>query len=176
MTAVKKLVFTAMCIALSVLLPMAFHSVPRAGSVFLPMHIPVFLCGLLCGGFHGLLCGLLAPLLSSLLTGMPSAVYAPVLMGELAVYGLISGVLARRVRTGKPAADLYISLIAAMICGRIVSGLLKALIFNVGRYSLHLWLTASFVTALPGIVIQLIVIPLVIGVLYRAKLAARSPQ
>ena len=42
----RRLVMAALCVALGVVLPMAFHSVPRGGSIFLPMHIPVLLCGL----------------------------------------------------------------------------------------------------------------------------------
>lgn len=65
-SATRKLVMAAMCAALGVVLPQAFHMVPNAGSVLLPMHIPVLLCGLACGWPYGLACGILAPLLSSL--------------------------------------------------------------------------------------------------------------
>ena len=77
MTTIKKMVMTAICIALCVVLPLLFHWVPNAGSVFLPMHIPVLLCGLLCGWPYGLVCGLLGPLVSSF-TGMPPLPVLPV--------------------------------------------------------------------------------------------------
>ena len=89
---------------------------------------------------------------------------------ELAVYGLISGLLLKFVHTKSRAANVWIALIGAMICGRIVSGLLNALIFRAGQYSMQIWVTASFVTALPGIAIQLIVVPLLVLALERAKL------
>ncbi len=76
-TTVKKAIITAICIALCVVLPQAFHAIPNAGSIYLPMHIPVLLCGLVCGWPYGLLCGLAGPLLSSLFTGMPAAAYLP---------------------------------------------------------------------------------------------------
>ena len=69
----KNYVIAALCVALCVVLPMAFHAIPNAGSILLPMHIPVLLCGLLCGWPLGLVCGLVGPLLSSVLTGMPPA-------------------------------------------------------------------------------------------------------
>ena len=81
-TYVKKLVFTAVCAALCLVLPMAFHSIPNAGQVILPMHIPVLLCGLVCGWQYGLLCGILGPLVSSVLTAMPPAAILPGMMVE----------------------------------------------------------------------------------------------
>ncbi len=71
MSKIKKLILTGLCVAIGVVLPVALHSVPNGGSIFLPMHIPVILCGLICGPLFGLACGILTPLLSSLLTGMP---------------------------------------------------------------------------------------------------------
>ena len=143
----KNLVTSGMCVALAIVLPMAFHMIPDAGKVFLPMHIPVLLCGLLCGPVYGLGCGILAPLLSHLFTGMP------------------------------PTANLlnlYTALIGAMICGRIINGVLNALIFNAGKYSMEMWLTASFLQAIPGIVIQLALIPLLVLALQKARLADRA--
>ena len=169
MTHVKKLVFTAVCAALCVVLPMAFHSFPNGGSVFLPMHIPVLLCGLVCGWPQGALCGLTGPLLSSLITGMPPAAMLPSMMVECAVYGLVSGFLLQKVRTGRLYADLYISLTAAMLLGRVISGIAKALIFAPGT-TLAAWAAASFVTGLPGIVIQLVLLPCLIGTLTKARL------
>lgn len=170
MTKTKRLILAGLCVALGVVLPIAFHSVANAGSIFLPMHIPVFLCGLVCGWPFGLACGVLAPLLSSIFTGMPPMAYLPSMLCELAVYGLASGLLMRYIKTGKLLADLYLSLAGAMLAGRIVFGLLNALIFRAGSYSLPIWMTAAFVTALPGIVIQLAVLPALVLSLIKSKL------
>jgi len=169
MTYVKKMVLTAACAALCVVVPMAFHAIPNAGSIFLPMHIPVLLCGMICGWPFGLSCGLVGPLLSSLITGMPPAAILPGMMVECAVYGGVAGLLMRYVRTGNRFADLYLSLIPAMLAGRVVSGIAKALIFAPGT-SLAAWATASFVTALPGIVIQLVLVPVIVAGLQRSRL------
>lgn len=177
MSPVKQVVVAAVCAALGVVLPMAFHSIPNGGSIWLPMHIPVLLCGLVAGPWPGLAAGLLAPAISSVLTGMPSAAYLPSMLVELAVYGLASGLLARVVRTGKTPADLYISLVGAMLCGRVVAGIAKALIFSAGQYSMAAWVSGSFVTALPGIIVQLVVIVPIVSALERAGLVpARYPQ
>ena len=169
MSPVKRLVLTAACAALCIVVPMAFHAVPNAGMIFLPMHIPVLICGLLCGWPFGLLCGLVGPLLSSLITGMPPAATLPGMMVECAVYGAASGALMRCIRTGKLLPDLYLSLVPAMLAGRVISGIVKALILAPGT-TLAACATASFVTALPGIVIQLILIPVLLASLERAKL------
>ena len=173
MSNVKKLIVTAVCIALCVVLPMAFHAIPNAGSIFLPMHIPVLLCGLICGWPFGLAAGLAGPFLSSLITGMPPMAYLPSMLIELSIYGIVAGLLASRIRTGKLYPDLYISLIGAMLAGWLIAGILNALIFRAGSYSIGAWVTSYFATALPGIVIQLILIPAIVYALERAKLIPR---
>ncbi len=169
MTYTKQLVFTAVCAALCVVLPMAFHAVQNAGQVFLPMHIPVFLCGLACGWPFGLVGGILGPVLSSLLTGMPPAAMLPSMMVECCTYGLVSGLLMRYVRTKCSVADLYISLLSAMALGRVVAGLAKSLIFAPGT-PIFAWVTTSLVAGIPGIVIQLVLLPIVYFALTKAKL------
>lgn len=170
MSAVKKSIITAVCIALCVVLPQAFHAVPNAGAIYLPMHIPVLLSGLICGWPYGLLCGLAGPALSALLTGMPPAAVLPGMLVECGVYGLAAGLLMQLVRTKHLYVDLYISLAAAMLLGRVVSGIAKALIFSAGSYSMASWVAGSFVTALPGIVIQLALLPSIVYALMRARL------
>ena len=170
MSAVKKSIITAVCIALCVVLPQAFHAIPNAGSIYLPMHIPVLLCGLICGWPYGLLCGLAGPALSALLTGMPPAAVLPGMLVECGVYGLAAGLPMQLLRTKHLYADLYISLAAAMLLGRVVSGIAKALIFSAGSYSMASWVAGSFVTALPGIVIQLALLPSIVYALMRARL------
>lgn len=170
MSNIKKTIITAVCAALCVVLPMAFHSIPNAGSIFCPMHIPVLICGLICGWQFGLFCGLAGPLLSSLLTGMPPVTILPPMVIELMIYGLATGLMMKLVHTKRLYADLYISLIIALLSGRIISGIAKALIFSRGSYSVAAWAAGSFVTSLPGIVIQLIFIPTIVFALEKSGL------
>lgn len=167
---IKKAILAAACIALCVVLPMAFHSIPNAGGIYLPMHIPVLLCGLICGAPFGLLCGLAGPLLSSLLTGMPAAPMLPGMLVELAAYGLLTGLMMRLIRTRFLGLDLYLSLITALLGGRLLSGVCKALLFARGSYSLRAWVTGSFILSWPGLVIQLILIPALYLALERSRL------
>lgn len=177
MSHVKKSVLTAICIALCIVLPMAFHMIPNAGSIFCPMHIPVLLCGLICGPISGLLCGLIAPFLSSVFTQMPPFAILPSMMVELAIYGLFSGLTLRLVHTGRLYRDLYISLISALLAGRILGGIAKALIFAAGEYSVTAWATGYFITCLPGIIIQLALIPPIVAALEKASLfPVRYPE
>ncbi|MBQ4578144.1 MAG: ECF transporter S component [Clostridia bacterium] len=170
MPSVKKTVLTAVCMTLCVVLPQAFHMIPNAGTVFLPMHIPVLLCGLICGWSYGLLCGLTGPVLSFLLTGMPSAAILPAMMVECGLYGAITGLMMQHIKTKRLYADLYISLITAMVLSRVVSGAVKALILTPGKITLAVWVTGSFVTCLPGIIIHLVLIPTLVCALMRARL------
>ena len=158
MSQVKRAMITAVCIALCVVLPMAFHSIQNAGAIFCPMHIPVLLCGLLVGWPYGLL------------TGMPAMGYLPCMMVELGAYGLLCGLFMKFVRTGKIYADLYISLVGGLLIGRVIAGLFRALIFSPGSYSLAAWATGYFVTCLPGLVIQLVLVPSIVFALMKARL------
>ncbi|MCL2398480.1 MAG: ECF transporter S component [Defluviitaleaceae bacterium] len=159
MTHLKKVVITAMMIASCVVLPMAFHAIPGAGPMLLPMHIPVLLAGLICGPVFGFIAGLIGPFLSSILTGMPPAGFMPVMMIELSVYGAVTGIVMKLVHTGRSSLDLYASLLVAMLFGRIVAGIVQALIFFEGTYTMAIWITSLFITSLPGIVIQIVFVP-----------------
>lgn len=171
LSSVKKICITAVCMALCCVLPTAFHSV-GLGTAFSPIHIPALLCGLVCGWGYGALCGLVGPLLSSIITSMPGPAMLPTMVPELVTYGLATGLLMKWVRTGKPVADLYICLAGAMVLGRIVGGIAKML-FYMGSgegFTVAVWISSYFVSTLPGIVCHLIVIPLLVLTLTRAKL------
>ncbi|HJA35013.1 MAG TPA: ECF transporter S component [Firmicutes bacterium] len=161
-----RLVLAAMFAAFGVLLPSVFHMFNMGGPIFLPMHIPVLLCGLVCGWKYGLLVGLIVPFLSSF-TGMP-VLYPTgvVMMLELATYGCVIGLVSQKQNT-------LLSLVTAMLCGRLVSGLANVVLLGVGNYGIQAFVTASFVTALPGIVIQLVLIPAVMLLLKRTHVMER---
>lgn len=170
MTKLRKTVICAACIAICVVLPLAFHTIPNGGNLFSPLHIPVLLCGIVCGPLYGGICGLFGALLSSVITGMPPVAYLPAMLVELFVYGLASGMFMKYLKTGKYYADLYISLVSAMLLGRIMGGASKAFIFAAGELTFAAFFTSYFVVSLPGIVIQLILIPLIAAALKRSKL------
>lgn len=163
----KNLVYAAGCLAIGIILALLFHLFGGGfGSILLPMHIPVLLCGFLCGPLFGAACGILLPLLSSLMIGMPPIFpVATAMMFELCTYGLLSGLLYKK-------TNVYISLIAAMLGGRIIGGAANALFFGMAgkTYGFAAFVTSSFVTALPGIFIQLGLIPLLVIALTRARL------
>ena len=162
MNKTKQLVLTALFIALGVILPQAFHAIPNAGSVFLPMHIPVLVAGFFVGPIYGLITGILTPLLSHLIFGMPPAPILPSMLCELAVYGLMTGLLNKLIKNEKGLLKNYIVLIGAMLAGRITYGILNTLIFKAGSYSFSAWISAALITAIPGILIQLVLIPILV--------------
>lgn len=170
MTKVKKTIITAICIALCVVLPQAFHAIPNAGAIYLPMHIPVLLSGLICGWSYGLICGIAGPVLSMLFTGMPPVAILPAMVIECAVYGCVSGVMMRIVNFKDLYGRLYVSQIAAMFLGRVAAGACKAFIFMPGKFGLTAWISSHFILGLPGIIIQLALIPSIIYALSKAHL------
>lgn len=177
-SSVKRAAVSAACIALCYVLPIAFHSV-GLGSTLSPMHIPVLLCGMLCGGGYGMFCGLAGPLLSSVLSGMPSATVLISMVPELMIYGLVSGLGMKLLRTQNLFADVYISLIAAMVLGRVAGGIASA-VFYLGTgeaFSIAIWAATYFVGTIPGIISQLILIPILIVTLMKAGIIpARYPN
>lgn len=173
----EKIAVAGMLLALGILLPFATsHGFGIPGTVLLPMHIPVLLCGFLCGPLYGGFCGLLLPVLNSFLTGMP-AMYPmmPIMAGELAVYGLVSGLLYHKTKLGKVSFGIYPALIGAMLCGRVMYGIIfhVLLFLNGNMKALTVW--AAIMTGLPGILIQLLLIPPVVTALRKGrKRAAKS--
>lgn len=173
MSSVKTACICAICIAFCYVLPVAFHAL-GLGGMFSPMHIPVLLCGLICGGFYGAFCGIAGPVLSSVLSGMPSATGLISMVPELVIYGLVSGLLMKLLRTGKLYLDLYISLVPAMLLGRIAGGIAQALFVKLMAtgeiFNIAVWATSYFVGTSPGIAVHLILLPILFTTLMKARI------
>ena len=166
----KKLVYSAMCLALCLVLPFLTGQIPQVGSMLLPMHIPVLLCGFLCGGGWGAAVGITAPLLRHVLFSMPPAPTCYSMAVELAVYGLVVGLLYKRL--GKGVRSIYISLICAMVAGRVVWGAVQVAILGLGSFPFSAFVAGAVTSAIPGILLQLVLIPLLVGALDKAKIKA----
>ena len=160
----KRVTIAGMLLALGILLPyVTSHMFGIQGTVLLPMHLPVFLMGLLCGPLFGAVGGALIPALSSVLTGMPATYpMLPIMACELTAYGLVSGLLYTKTGLNRKKWGVYPALLGAMICGKLVyAGVFQLLlILNPGLKALSV--TAALVTGLPGIVIQLLLVPAVV--------------
>ncbi len=169
LSSIQKSMISSMCIALCCVLPIAFHLF-GAGSAFSPMHIPVFICGIICGWPYGLMCGLAGPILSCILTSMPSLTTLPAMIAELITYGVVCGFLSAHIHTKHTCLDLYISLIVAIISGRIIAGIVQAFLYTKGTYTLKLWVGTFLIESLPGTIIQLLFIPTILMALMNANL------
>ncbi|MDP3024053.1 MAG: ECF transporter S component [candidate division Zixibacteria bacterium] len=152
----KQISLSGLFISLGIVVPFLFHQFGLAGRIFSPMHFPVFLAGILLGPLSGAVVGLLSPILSFFLTGMPPPYAVPLMASELPVYGLTIGLFCRYLK-----APLIVNLLVSMVAGRIAFALG---IFIMGAFvklpvSFISFLEASFITGLPGIFLQLIIIP-----------------
>ena len=164
-----KLVLTALFLALCLVLPFVTGGIPTIGNMLLPMHIPVLLCGLLCGWPYGLVIGFVAPLLRSVLFGMPPIYPVALAMAfELAAYGLIIGLVYTALHK-RGLAGLYGSLLVAMVGGRLVWGVAEVVLLGMAgnAFTLQAFLSGALLTAVPGIVLQLVLIPAVVVALDR---------
>lgn len=172
MSQTKKLTLAAMFLALGIILPFFTGQIPQIGSMLLPMHLPVFLCGMICGWPYGLGIGLIVPILRSAMFGMPPMFPTAAAMAfELAAYGLISGFLYMRSQK-QNLVTVYSSLIAAMIGGRIVWGIVQLILLSIngGAFTWTLFISGALLNAIPGIIVQLILIPVIMYALDKAKL------
>jgi len=168
----KNLTLSAMFLAIGIVLPFLTGQIPQIGMMLLPMHVPVLLCGLICGWRHGAVVGLILPIMRAFMFGMPPLFPIAVAMSfELAVYGLVVGFLYGSSRWQCVVA-LYRSLICAMIAGRVVWGVAMAVLLGIGggSFTFQMFIAGALVNAVPGIILQLVFIPVIMVALNRTGL------
>ena len=166
----RKIVLAAMCLALALVLPFLTGQIPEIGSALSPMHIPALLCGFVCGPIWGLIVGAVAPLLRHMLFTMPPLMAAIPMAFELAVYGVSAGILYRIFP--KKVPFIYATLIISMMNGRIVWGIVKLVmsVAQASEFTFSAFLAGAITGAIPGIICHIILIPLIVIALKRAKL------
>ena len=168
---VKNLVYSAVCLALCMVLPFLTGQIRSVGNALCPIHIPVLLAGFICGPWWAMSIGAVAPLLRFVLFGMPVIFPLGIAMCfELATYGLVCGLLYQKLPKKVPC--IYISLITAMVLGRVVWGIMRALLSGVAQspFTWAAFFAGAFTTAIPGIITHIVLIPLVVMALRRANL------
>lgn len=161
-----------MFLALALVLPFLTGQIPEVGAMLCPMHLPVLLCGFVCGWPWGLAVGFAAPLLRFAIFGMPPMPGAIAMAFELAVYGAVSGLM-YRILPGKKWS-IYVSLLTAMVLGRFAWGGVQFLIAGLQHTSFTpaLFLAGAVTGSVPGIILQLVLIPLLIMALEKARLVS----
>ena len=155
----RKLIISALLLAVGIVLPLLTSQIKEIGDTLLPMHLPVMLCGLICSYKHGFAVGLVMPFIRSMIFSMPPMYPNAVWMAlELATYGLVIGLVY------KYTSKKYLSLIIAMLAGRVVWGIAKAVLLGMtGKaFGIAAFITGGFTDAIPGIILQLIFVPLIL--------------
>ena len=169
---VKKLTLTAMFLAIGLVLPFLTGQIQQIGNMLLPMHIPVFLCALICGWRYGVPMAFVLPIMRSMLFGMPPIYPTAISMAfELATYALVAGFLYEKSRWQCTRA-LYRSMLAAMVAGRIVWGIAQIILLGLKgtAFTFEAFLAGAFLNAIPGILLQLMLVPAVMVALNKTKL------
>ena len=168
---VVKLVYAAVCLALAMVLPLLIGQIPEIGQALSPMHIPVLLCGFLCGWPYGLAVGFIAPLLRFAIFGMPPIMPTGVAMAfELATYGCLTGLLYHLLP--KKIPSVYVTLIAAMIGGRIVWGIARFVLagLSTSEFPMSAFIAGAVTNAVPGIILHIVLVPAIVIAMQRAKI------
>lgn len=173
----KNTTLAAMFLALGLLLPFLTGQIPQIGNMLLPMHIPVLLCGLICGWQYGGIVGFICPLLRNLLFGAPPMPGAISMAFELAAYGIVIGLLYNRAKR-KNLVALYISMIIAMLAGRVVWGAVHTVVMGFAgkEFGFKMFMASALFNAVPGIILQLILIPAIMVALHRTGLVTFSKK
>ncbi|MCM1513599.1 MAG: ECF transporter S component [Anaeroplasma bactoclasticum] len=167
----RKMVLSVFFLVMGWLLPLVTLRIPTIGNMLCPMHIPVLLCGLILGPKYGGIIGLILPITRSIFWGMPPLYPTAIcMMIELATYGIVSGAIYATLGAKMKAYSLiriYIALIAAMLIGRLLWGVSRMVcgLFDSNYFTWSLFMAGAFVTAWPGILLQLILIPILIKIL-----------
>lgn len=167
----QKLVLSALFLALAYVMPFLTGQVPEIGSKLCPLHIPVLLCGFVCGPIWGALVGFVAPLFRALTLGVPVLFPKAVCMAfELASYGAVAGLMHRILPRKKPY--IYLSLLTAMVAGRLVWGAAMMVCMGIkgGAFTFAAFAAGAFTNAIPGIVIQIVLIPILVMLLDSPKM------
>lgn len=173
----KVLSLAALFLALGLILPFFTGQIPQIGGMLLPMHLPVLLCGLICGWRYGGAVGFILPMLRYALFGMPPLFPTGIAMSfELAAYGIIAGAFYEHSQR-KSIAALYRSLLVAMLGGRIVWGAVRVLLTGVAgeAFTWQIFMAGAFLNAIPGIILQLVFIPVLMVALDRTGLVRFLP-
>lgn len=174
----KKLVLAALFFALGLVLPFVTAQIPEIGKMLLPMHIPVLICSLVVGWKYGLAVGLLLPITRSLLFHFPTIYPNAVGMTfELAAYGFFAGFIYEMLlKTRLPRfASLIVSLVIAMLIGRVVWGIASLVLYGLGgqeAFTLNMFVAGAFLNAIPGIILQIVLVPAAVFALERAKVSS----
>lgn len=171
------LALAAMFLALAFVMPFLTGQIPQIGSMLCPMHIPVILCGYFCGAPWGFVIGAVAPLLRSVTLGMPPLFPKAFAMAfELAVYGFMSGVLYRVLP--KKKINIYVSLVLSMIAGRLVWGAVQfcCMGLDATKFGFSAFWAGAVVNALPGIVLQIVIIPIIVMLFEKTKIINKRLQ
>lgn len=166
-----KMTLAALFLALAYVMPFLTGQIPEIGSMLCPMHIPVLLCGFICGWPWGLAVGLIAPIFRSLTLGMPPLFPTALCMAfELAAYGLVAGLMHKILP--KKKVYIYCSLISSMVLGRLVWGVMMYICMGIrgGSFTLSAFLSGAIINAVPGIILQIILVPLLVMVLDNPKI------
>ena len=166
-----KLVLAAFFLALAYVLPFLTGQIPEIGAMLRPMHIPVLLCGFICGWPFGLAVGLIAPLFRALTLGMPPLFPTALCMSfELAAYGAVSGIMHKLLPRKK--IYIYCSLITAMLAGRLVWGAAMFICVGAGgQFGLSAFISGAVLGSLPGIVLQIVLVPVIVMLLRHPKIS-----
>lgn len=168
-TNVLNLTCAAICLALCMVLPFLTGQIPEIGSMLCPMHIPVLLCGFICGPLYAAAVGVVAPVLRFALFGMPPLFPVGAAMCfELLTYGLVSSLLYRALPRSK--ASIYMALVGAMLAGRVVWGVASMILRGIAGtgFTWVAFMAGAFTSAIPGIILHIVLIPVVVMALERA--------
>ena len=170
-SAILNLTISAMLLALAMFLPFLTGQIPQFGRMLSPLHIPAMLAGFILPLPWAVPLAFIIPIVRSLIFSMPPMVPMAVTMAfELATYALVIGLIYKR--PAKSYFSILIALIPALVIGRIVYALVFFIVMSLtaGTFNLSAVISGLTVEGLPGVIVQLLIVPPIVLAVEKAGL------
>ena len=161
----REITWISLFIVLAIITPIVFHLF-GAGLMFLPMFLPIILSGYFLDLPGAILVGLLAPWVSGVVTGMPPLIpVAPIITVQVVSAVSMVSYLYHRKRI-----HYFLCLVAGIVAERFSLILMMYLVAPLLNLPPKLLSWGSFIYSLPGIVLQLFVIPVVLLIVWKLEI------
>lgn len=170
----KQMIWSGILIVTGIILALVFNSFGLAHT-FLPLHIPIMLGGFILAWPYAILVALITPILSTIVVSAPHFAYLWYMLPELITYALVINIMFAKNSKAPFLKRIYLPLSIAIIVGKLSASLFQAILIANNKSFVDFF-SSVLVMGIPGIILQLVLIPLVLYILSKANLIENNFQ